>query len=118
VVPFKLYLYAAIAAVILSCAGYHYWKVSSLESELEKTKSTLAAMTIANDIQTAEVTRLETLGKMVSDNLKEAQKKNEKMASDFAALKDKFGRVVPKTCEGQMEYLITNVKETNTLWKN
>lgn len=95
-----------ILATIGSLVGYHFYRVSSLESALEEMTNKYKTVSIATDIQTNEVQRLEMIGKQYGVMLEKAAKQNEEDNKRWEKI---IGGIrvtpVPKDCEGAFRHL-------------
>jgi hypothetical protein len=93
-------------AIVASLVGYHYIKVTSLESDLAQLEKTHQALVVASGIQNAEIKRLGDLSNEYNKLVNDAAKKNSedrKAANKLIA--DIMGKTIPKDCEGALNVL-------------
>ncbi len=107
-----------IFIILLICVfGFGIYKIYSLKSELAELKSTYEKVSIASTLQNAEVEKLQTFSKVLENNLNIAVEQNKKINYDFNVLRDKFNKKpIPESCSGKLEYLKSNIQESNKLW--
>lgn len=95
-----------VGVVVITAIWYHQWKVASLTEDLDNMTRRFNTLSVVTEIQTAEVRRLEVIGKHYEDSMKAAAKRNQednkKWEVIFSGLRNK---PVPKDCVGAMQHL-------------